>query len=113
MRDLALGAEVFASETEEKLVPHTCKVRTLSELRASSHHSMATGKLGIFTAKGFWSRSPHGSPRPTNAVGWSAEASRLRMTGHHCMVQPGSLVAVLPERRPRTGTEIIARPLWI
>jgi Transposase zinc-binding domain len=23
----ALGAEVFASETEEKLVPHTCKVR--------------------------------------------------------------------------------------
>ena len=24
---LALGAEVFASETEEKLVPHTCKVR--------------------------------------------------------------------------------------
>lgn len=26
-RTLALGAEVFASETEEKLVPHTCKVR--------------------------------------------------------------------------------------
>jgi putative transposase/transposase-like zinc-binding protein len=26
-RTLALGAEVYASETEEKLVPHTCKVR--------------------------------------------------------------------------------------
>jgi len=25
---LALGAEVFASETEEKLVPHTCKSRS-------------------------------------------------------------------------------------
>jgi hypothetical protein len=26
-RTLALGAEVFASETEEKRVPHTCKAR--------------------------------------------------------------------------------------
>ena len=27
-RTLALGAEVFASETEEKRVPHTCKARS-------------------------------------------------------------------------------------
>ena len=42
---LALGAEIFSSGTEEKLVPHMCKVRPCPVLWEQIVASLATGAV--------------------------------------------------------------------
>ena len=55
----ALGAEVFASDTEERVVYHTCKSRALSQLRASGHQSMAARPVARTARRAVRPRLPH------------------------------------------------------